>query len=568
MIEEEEEEECSFKWAFLIFCFVCLAVLSVGIPFYFIRRAPALHNKTQTAERFHNGPKEDEIAPRASLYPQTAPIVPCKFFDELEALEKTNSTAIIQKQEAVKSAFRHAWQAYAKNCWGADELNPLTLTCFNWLRQGLSIVDSVDTLLIMGLRDEYYHAREWVANSLTFESTIAGSFFETVIRILGGLLTAYELSGDAMYLEKASELGKKLMPAFATPHSLPWARIALGTGKCYNPRWQKNYVLLAEIGTIQLEFYALSQHGLDEWFAQRAEGITSLLHQLDKPLDGLYPIYINMDTGRFKDSKQISLGAMGDSFYEYLLKMYLISDKTLVHYGQMYRDTISAVFRHLLIRSGDFTYLAEHKLESTVHKQDHLACFFPGLLALGVAEGVDVSGQDLSIAKDLLRTCVFTYKNSPCGIGPENVKFDPNYRAGDASYHLRPETVESLFILWRVTQDPIYREWGWDIFNAIESHAKIEAGYAGIKQVITDCKGPKIDRQESFFLAETLKYLYLLFSDNNLIPITGRDAYVFNTEAHPLRKWDWAHRLKSNLVATNVSAEQPGETNSVNLEHT
>lgn len=576
VLEEEEDDDgdgCSFRLVMIVFCVVSLAVLSIGVPFLFLRHSA--DNKGHPSEHVNAVAtnKEDETAPRMSAYPFSAPSAPCLFFDELEQLnQKSNATttAIKDKQEAVRNAFQFAFSAYAKNCWGKDELNPLTLTCFSWLRQGLTIVDSIDTLIIMGLKDEYNHAREWIETSLRFDSTVGGSFFETVIRILGGLLTAYELSGDEMYLTKASELGTKLMPAFATPHGLPTARIALGTGKTYNPRWQKNYVVLAEIGTIQMEFYELSFHGGNDWFAKSAEAVTAHLRQLEKPLDGLYPIYVNLDTGRFKESKQISLGAMGDSFYEYLLKMFLLSDRKLEHYGQMYKEAIAAVFRHLLIRSGDFTYLAEHKLEATVHKQDHLACFFPGLLALGVAEGVDVSGNDLVIAKDLLRTCVFTYKNAPCGIAPEHVKFDPTYRAGDASYHLRPETVESLFILWRVTGDPVYREWGWDIFTSIEKYARVnEGGYAGIKQVILDCQGTKIDRQESFFLAETLKYLYLLFSDNNLIPITGPDAYVFNTEAHPLRKWDWIKRLKdqklSNLSVDNSSSPLPNTSVSSNL---
>ncbi|KAJ2048968.1 mannosyl-oligosaccharide alpha-1,2-mannosidase [Coemansia sp. S2] len=103
----------------------------------------------------------------------------------------------------------------------------------------------------------------------------------------------------------------------------------------------------------------------------------------------------------------------------------------------------------------------------------------------------------------------------------------------DSRYILRPETLETLFILYRVTGDPKYQEWGWNIFLAIEKHAKVEAGYAGVQDVYSESSTSNhIDAMESFFLAETLKYLYLLFSPTDVISL---DEYVFNTEAHPFR---------------------------------
>ncbi|CAI5714244.1 unnamed protein product [Peronospora destructor] len=98
-------------------------------------------------------------------------------------------------------------------------------------------------------------------------------------------------------------------------------------------------------------------------------------------------------------------------------------------------------------------------------------------------------------------------------------------------YILRPETVESLFYLYRVTKNPKYREYGWKIFEALETHAKTKHGYASVVDV-TELPAQTKNKMESFFLAETLKYHYLLQAPESLIPL---DTYVFNTEAHPFR---------------------------------
>lgn len=98
----------------------------------------------------------------------------------------------------------------------------------------------------------------------------------------------------------------------------------------------------------------------------------------------------------------------------------------------------------------------------------------------------------------------------------------------------RPETVESLFYLYRLTKKEIYREWAWQIFQAFEKYSKLEtAGYASLKSVYV--ARSYRDKMESFFLAETLKYFYLLFGDD--VSLLSLDEWVFNTEAHPLPIW-------------------------------
>ena len=109
----------------------------------------------------------------------------------------------------------------------------------------------------------------------------------------------------------------------------------------------------------------------------------------------------------------------------------------------------------------------------------------------------------------------------------------------DRHNQLRPETVESLFVLYRLTKDSQYRDWGWRIFQAIEAYTKVpEGGYSSIDNV-EDTENPGFrDKMESFFLSETLKYLFLLFCDDD--NVLSLDEWVFNTEAHPLPIW--SHR--------------------------
>jgi len=172
---------------------------------------------------------------------------------------------------------------------------------------------------------------------------------------------------------------------------------------------------------------------------------------------------------------------------------------------------------------------------------DHLACFAGGMLALGAATGVfsEEPSREIqmwTLGKEITATCHESYARSPTRIGPEIMDFNPvrarnaDFATQASSFLLRPETIESYFILWRLTHDPIYREWGWEAFEAIEQYCRMEVGYAGLHDV-NNPRSTNDNVMQSWFLAETLKYLYLLFCPDDVIPL---DRYVFNTEAHPL----------------------------------
>lgn len=174
------------------------------------------------------------------------------------------------------------------------------------------------------------------------------------------------------------------------------------------------------------------------------------------------------------------------------------------------------------------------------HKMDHLVCFMGGALALGAytdPRGLDSprAQRDLKTAKALTYTCYQMYAKQKTGIAPEFVQFtggdDMTVGYGAPFYILRPEAVEAFYYLSVLTGDPIYREWGWEVWQSIEKYCKTQYGYGSLKNVNEEDSVE--DRMESFFLAETLKYLYLLFDPDSEIDILNK--HVFNTEAHPTK---------------------------------
>ncbi|CAL5003164.1 unnamed protein product [Urochloa decumbens] len=403
-----------------------------------------------------------------------------------------------ERREKVKEAMLHAWNSYVKYAWGQDELQPQSkngVNSFGGL--GATLVDSLDTLYIMGLKEEFKKARDWVAESLDFDKDYEASVFETTIRVVGGLLSAYDLSADKIFLEKGNSI-------------------------------------LADSGTEQLEFIALSQRTGDQKYQQKAENV---IRQFQKifPSDGLLPININPHSGAVKSYSTITFGAMGDSFYEYLLKVWIQGNKTesVKHYRQMWETSMEGLLSLTRKTSpSNFYYVCEKNGNSLSEKMDELACFVPGMLALGASGySPEKAEQIMNLAEELAWTCYNFYQSTPTKLAGENYYFHggQDMVVGTSWNILRPETIESLMYLWRLTGNKTYQDWGWDIFQAFEKNSRIESGYVGLKDVNT---GTKDDMMQSFFLAETLKYLYLLFSPPSLISF---DEWVFNTEAHPLK---------------------------------
>ncbi|EFC48917.1 alpha 1,2 mannosidase [Naegleria gruberi] len=451
-----------------------------------------------------------------------------------------------EKRKAVRDAFIHAFKGY-ENVWGKDEYKPISKSFHNWIQNsngfGMTLIDSLDTMVIMGLKQQYEKSLNYIKNDMPSFSTINGgiSVFETTIRVVGGFVSAYDLTKEKIFLEKAKDMADRLLPAFSSPTGIPYSEINLRTGEKKTFAWAGNCCPLSEFGTLQLEFRRLSELTGDEKYNKLVTKIMDVMFK-NKPANALYPIKFHPDNGNWC-SNHVSLGALGDSFYEYLLKQWLLNrgTKGAERYRELYLETVKGIFDHMVIKSNQgYTYVAEYN-GSPFHKVDHLACFAAGMFALGgyfnisTPESPISNKRQIEVGAEFTRTCYETYAQMPSGIGPETFHFDPSsgrFRPGVSTYLLRPETVESIFIMYRVTGDEKYREWGWKIFQAIESKCKIASGgYSGLHNVGV-ANPTQDDFQQSFFLAETLKYLYLLFSPKHIIPI---DKFVFNTEAHPIR---------------------------------
>ncbi|KAG0676001.1 mannosyl-oligosaccharide alpha-1,2-mannosidase [Pichia californica] len=516
----------------------------------------------------------------------------------------------------VKDAFLNSWHDYVKHGWGSDVYSPVKQSGKNIGEKPLGwiIVDSLDSLILMDCKDELEDAKAWVDKELTYDINSDVNVFETTIRMLGGLLSAHYLSSDddTVYLEKAVEVGNKLITAFDNPSGIPVMELNLHKERPGNQGYPPLGASTAEIATLQLEFKYLSNLTGEAYFWNAAEKVMTILdsNQFSSPgiynseYDGLVPVYVNQHTGKF-NKKLIRLGSRGDSYYEYLLKQYLQTNEEI--YLDMYNHAYDGIKKHLVKKSipNGLTFIGE--LPSGIGgsfdtKMDHLVCFAGGLFALGATKGLkesdaikqkwwnDYQQDQLELGKQITETCYHMYHDTPgTHLSPEIVSFkidDSNsprnsvissggdffIKSNDKHNLQRPETVESLYILYKLTGDLKYREWGWEIFQNFIKYTKVTDGDGKIRYTtLKDCTiDPPIksDNMESFWLAETLKYLYLLFDDKTGtgqggILKTGKlDKWdlrntVFNTEAHPLPKFDKNNFGKEWLRGVNPLDKKP-----------
>ena len=291
----------------------------------------------------------------------------------------------------VKQAMVHAWHGYEAHAMGKDELLPQSGRGNNkWGGMGMTLVDALDTLWLMELKDEFSRARDWVATTLQHDLNTPVSTFETTIRSLGGLLSAYDWSGDDIFLTQAKDLGQRLFKAFDPNHpgALPHGQINLANGGASNIGWTANSVILSEITTIQLEFRYLARLSGIKDYKTKTEHVFEVLHAMKAP-NGLYPYFLKQGG---KDgalptfvNQKITFGAMSDSCYEYMLKLWLQGGKTEPLYREMYDTSIQGMHDELVSVStpSGLVFLADKNSGRMDYKMDHLVCFMGGLLALG-----------------------------------------------------------------------------------------------------------------------------------------------------------------------------------------
>lgn len=256
---------------------------------------------------------------------------------------------------------RFAWQSYRRYAMGKNELRPLTKdgyegSMFGGLR-GATVIDSLDTLYLMELKEEFQEAKAWVEESFHLNVSGEASLFEVNIRYIGGLLSAYYLTGEEVFRMKAIKLGEKLLPAFNTPTGIPKGVVNFKSGS-WGWATSGSSSVLAEFGSLHLEFLHLTELSGNPIFAEKVRNIRKVLRKIDKPL-GLYPNFLSPVSGNWVQH-HVSIGGLGDSFYEYLIKSWLMSAKTDLEAKNMYYEALEAIETYLLnVSPGGLTYFAE-----------------------------------------------------------------------------------------------------------------------------------------------------------------------------------------------------------------
>lgn len=434
--------------------------------------------------------------------------------DGVAALQPMDDAEAARMAGRVREEFLHAWTGYRTYAWGHDALLPLSRAPRDWYSRSLLMtpVDALDTLLLMGLDAQAKDARELIDAKLSFDADIDVKHFEVVIRLLGGLLSGYERTGDPRLLALAQDLGNRLLPAFDSPTGLPYVNVNLRTGHASgtdsNP---------AEAGSLLLEYGTLSRlTGNPVYYAKAKRALVATYARRSRI--GLVGERFDVENGRWTRTTS-HVGARIDSYYEYLWKCWrLFGDRDCL---AMWKPSIAAVDRYVLEDVHGALWSGQVDMASgrrTGHEYGALDAFFPGLLAY--------SG-DLRRARRLQDSSFAMWRLH--GIEPEAY----DYHRGVVTapeYPLRPEIIESTWYLYRLTGDARYRTMGKVLFEDFVRYCRTDAGYAALKSVVTK---EQADDMESFVLAETFKYFYLLFAPPRTLDL---DEVVLNTEAHPLKR--------------------------------
>ena len=414
--------------------------------------------------------------------------------------------------DAVRQEFLHAWNAYKDFAWGHDELRPLSKSPYDWYSHSLCMtpVDAFDTMTLMGLKQEAAEAKQIILDSLSFDRDMEVQTFEITIRLLGGLLSAYELDGDHRFLDLAENLGKKLLPEFNSATGMPYRFVNLRTGairdSLNNP---------AEIGTSLIEFGTLSKLTRNPVYFQKSKNALVQLFSRRSTI-GLVGSVINVETGEWVDRTSFIGGGI-DSYYEYLLKSSILFHDADCR--RMWNESIKSINKYVADTSTGRLWYGQVDMstgERTGTSFGSLEAFFPAVLCL--------SG-DVDRGARLERSCFEMWNLE--GIEPESIDYK-TMKITDEHYVLRPEIVESAYYLFHDTNDSTYWNMGKTFFTGLREYCRTGIAYAALKNVTTK---EKMDQMASFFLAETLKYLYLLSAPQSGFKFND---VIFNTEAHPV----------------------------------
>jgi hypothetical protein len=414
----------------------------------------------------------------------------------------------------VRSETLRSWKAYEANAWGYDGYNPIAGTTHNWYDESMyiTLIDAYSTLHLMNFTAEAARIETFISDSADFNKDIFVKTFEINIRVLGGLLSMYEITGNPSILAKAQDLGDRLLPAFDSPTGLPYYSVNLATGDVQNPN-----INVAEAGSYLIEFGILSQYTGNPAYYQAAIKSTRTLFERRSDI-GLLAENINVESGLWLN-RVSHIGSGADSYFEYLYKAWLLfGDDELKRMWDVHHAAIQTYLQRDIDGRrwyGRADYETGSPLGTTITLWD---AYYPALLSLAghveLAEDSFDSWNWLWTTNNLVPMVYDAERDSV--INP--------------SYILNPEVIESAWYLYVYTADEAYREKGAAFWSSLKEHTRTETAFTALNNVQT---GERLDELPSFFFAETMKYLYLLFMEK---PAYTPMDVVLSTEAHPFKR--------------------------------
>ncbi|XP_069686401.1 ER degradation-enhancing alpha-mannosidase-like protein 3 [Periplaneta americana] len=472
-------------------------------------------------------------------------------------------------KEEARDMFYHAYRAYMENAYPADELMPLSCsgrwrgtepsrgdiddTLGNF---SLTLIDTLDTLVVLGDLEEFEHAVKLVLRDVSFDNDVIVSVFETNIRVLGGLLSGHILADYLQQragimrwyrgelLQVARDLGYRLLPAFNTTTGIPHARINLRFGLKSPKLESSRETCTACAGTMILEMAALSRLTGEPIFEEKAHRAMDELWKMRHRSSDLMGTVLNIHSGDWvrRDS---GVGAGIDSYYEYCLKAYILlgDERYLGRFNKHY----SAVMKYISQGPMLLDVHMHRPHTNSRNFMDALLAFWPGLQVL----------------KGDIKPAVETHEMLYQVMQRHNFipeAFTTDFQVHWGQHPLRPEFLESTYFLYRATTDPYYLEVGRNVLRSLQKYARVPCGYAAVKDVRT---GMHEDRMDSFVLAETFKYLFLLFADPVDL-VLDLDEFLFTTEAHLL---PLSLARNSNYTVVTISEQQEFRGGEADLEY-
>lgn len=422
--------------------------------------------------------------------------------------------------EDVRSEMRWAWRQYRDHAWGKDQIKPLSGGFESFPLKdhhlGLTIVEALDTLWVMGLDEEFHDGVEWVRHNLDFDVDGEVSVFETSIRLVGGLLSAWHAHADPTLLAKARDCADRLLPSFAaSPIGIPHRFINLRTHALRDPQTNP-----AETGSFIPEYGFLSRATGDDRYRAAAKRAQVEMFKRSSPI-GLLADKIDCMTGEWL-SRRATIGPPSDSYYEYLWDGWdLLGDRECL---KMYRACTAAILKHQPAWARGHLWFPDVDFESGQRinwEQDELGSFYGGLLAQGGAAAMGAA-----------HTLSWAAEQAHFGVLPEELDAATG-SATSVTNALRPELADAAFNHWMIDRRELWREIARDHYLAMKRWNKARYGYATLADVTAN---PKLqsDHCPGYWWSEQMKYYYLMFSDTQRFDYRPGRWYL-STEGNILR---------------------------------